>query len=112
MNAPIDMNAFAAQVCGIKPIKRPKSTETFVYELEGIELRCEMDYEAASGDGWNEPRENATATICEAFCGTTDILALLSEEQRTEIEIAYLEQEPEYDDCPEPDFADDETSFG
>lgn len=112
MNAPLDMSKFAAQVCGIKPIKRPKSTETFLYSIEDIELRCEMDYEPAGGDGWNEPRYDAQATLCEAWCGTTDILALLTEEHRTEIEIAFLEQEPEYDGCDEPDFASDETSFG
>ena len=111
MNAPIDMASFAAQVCGMKPAKRPKSTTTFLYTIEDIELRCEMDYEPGGGDGWDEPRYEADATVCEAWVGTTDILALLNEEQRTAIEIAFLEEEPEYDG-DEPDFADDETSFG
>ena len=93
------------------PRKPRKTTETFAYTLAGVDLVCEMDYEGPSGDGWNEPRESATACLCEAFCGDTDIAELLSDGQREEIEIAYLEQEPDYD-CPEPDFAPDETSFG
>jgi len=87
----------------LSPFKR-KSTETFHYDLCGIGLVCELDYEAASGDGWNEPRESADATLCEAFCGDVDIVELLSDDQRREIELAYLEQEPEFDVCDEPAF--------
>ena len=89
-----------------------KSTDTFHYCLSGVDLECEMDYSAGGGDGWNEPRYEATADLCEVYCGTTDIRELLSDAQREEIETAYLEQEPECDICDEPDFADDETSFG
>ena len=76
----------------LAPLKR-KSTETFHYDLAGVGLVCELDYEAASGDGWNEPRESADATLCEAFCGDVDIVELLSDDQRREIELAFLEQE-------------------
>ncbi|MBK6594323.1 MAG: hypothetical protein IPG23_17385 [Burkholderiales bacterium] len=69
-----------------------------------IGLVCELDYEGASGDGWNEPRESADATLCEAFCGDVDIVELLSDDQRREIELAFLEQEPEFDVCDEPAF--------
>ena len=70
-----------------------KSTDTFSYCLSGVDLVCELDYERASGDGWNEPREPECAYLCEAFVGTTDIIEILSDEQREEIEIAYLEQD-------------------
>ena len=70
-----------------------KSTDTFNYCLAGVDLVCELDYERASGDGWNEPREPECAYLCEAFCGDTDIIEILSDEQREEIEIAYLEQD-------------------
>ena len=98
----------AATKAILSPLKR-KSTETFPYALCGICLVCELDYEAASGDGWNEPAEPADATLCEAFCGDVDIVELLSDDQRREIELAYLEREPEFDDCDEPDF-DGETA--
>ncbi len=74
----------------LAPLKR-KSTETFHYDLAGIGLVCELDYERASGDGWNEPREPACADLCEAFVNGVDIYALLDDDQRAEIEIAFLE---------------------
>ena len=70
-----------------------KSTNTFHYTLNGVDLECEMDYESAAGDGYHEPRESETATLCEAFCGGIDIIEILSDDQREEIEIAYLEQD-------------------
>ena len=93
------------------PAKKPrKTTQTFHYTLCDVDLVCELDYERASGDGWNDPHEPEDATLCEAFCGDIDIAEILSDDQRREIEIAFLSQEPDYG--PEPDFADDETSFG
>ena len=77
--------------------KARKTTQTFHYDLCGVGLVCELDYEAASGDGWNEPREEANAYLCEAFCGDTNIFEILSDDQREEIEIAFLTQEPEFD---------------
>jgi len=107
--------ALAAQFEKTYPVaakKQRKTTETFHYDLCGIGLVCELDYEGPSGDGWDEPNEPGEAYLCEAFCGDVDIVELLSDDHRREIEVAFLEQEPEYDDCPEPDFAADETSFG
>jgi hypothetical protein len=75
------------------PKKVRKSTDTFHYCLNGVDLECELDYERASGDGWNEPHEPANAILCEAFCGDTDIIEILSDDQREEIEIAYLEHD-------------------
>ena len=70
-----------------------KSTQTFHYCLAGVDLECELDYQEGGGDGWNEPRYDASADLCEAFCGDTDIIEILSDEQREEIEIAFLEQD-------------------
>jgi hypothetical protein len=87
------------------PARKPrKSTKTFHYTLCDVDLVCELDYERASGDGWNEPHEPEDATLCEAFCGDVDIVELLSDDQRREIELAFLEQEPEFDVCDEPAF--------
>jgi hypothetical protein len=76
-----------------KPIKRITPTETFHYTLCSVDLVCQMDYEAASGDGWNEPREKEAAYLCEALCNGKDISELFSNEQREEIEAAFLEQQ-------------------
>lgn len=77
-----------------KLIKKPrKTTESFSYCLNGVDLECELDYEAASGDGWNEPRDPEAAYLCEAFCGETDIVEILSDKQKAEIEEAFLCQD-------------------
>ena len=70
-----------------------KSTQTFWFCLAGVDLECELDYEASSGDGWNEPREPEAAYLCEAFCGDTDIVELLDDDQKEQIETAFLEQD-------------------
>ena len=76
------------------PTKRRRIPgESFTYCLSGVDLVCEMDYEAASGDGWNEPRDSARAYVCDAVCAGVDITELLSDMQKLEIENAYLEQD-------------------
>ena len=74
------------------PDKRPKGTQTFHYTLAGVDLVCEMDYEAATGDGWNEPRESERAYLCEARLtdSNQEIADMLSDDQRAEIEEAFL----------------------
>ncbi len=74
-----------------------KTTQTFEYTLADVGLVCELDYEGATGDGWHEQRYEADATLCEAWVGDTDIIELLSDGQRREIELAFLAQEPEGD---------------
>lgn len=83
-----------------------RGTQRYTYTLNGIGLECDIEFEAADGDGWNEPREPATATLCKAWVRDVDVYELLDDEQREEIETAFLSQEPDYDDCPEPDFAE------
>ena len=68
-----------------------KSTQTFWFCLAGVDLECELDYQGPTGDGWNEPHEPACADLCEAFVSGVDIYALLDDDQRTEIETAFLE---------------------
>ena len=90
---PIFAQALAPFVQPPKTRALRKSTDTFHYCLAGVDLVCELDYQRASGDGWNEPHEPECADLCEAFCGDTDIIEILSDGQREEIEIAYLEQD-------------------
>ena len=88
--------AFMPTAAPAKPAKRAKSTQTFAYTLRDVDLICELDWEAASGDGWNEPHEPANATLCEAFCGDQDLMGILSDDQISEIETAFLEQEEDF----------------
>lgn len=90
-----DYPAHAKPVQMPKPAKRPKGTQTFEYTLRGVDLVCELDWQEASGDGWHEPREPADAQLCEAFHNGGDIYELLGDDDRAEIETAFLEQEPE-----------------
>ena len=88
---PVFQQALAPFVQSPKSRAIRKSTQTFWYCLSGVDLECELNYEAASGDGWNEPREGENAYLCEACCNGIDIVELLSDEQKEEIETAYLE---------------------
>ena len=74
------------------PAKKPrKSTESFSYSLCGVQLECELNFQEAERQTYDESGSPANAQLCEAFCGDTDIIELLSDEQKEEIEIAYLE---------------------
>ena len=94
----IDTNLHPVMAQALAPfVQSPKSrairkgTQTFWYCMEGVDLECELDYQGPTGDGWNEPHEPACADLCEAFCAGVDIYALLDDDQRTEIETAFLE---------------------
>jgi len=72
---------------------RPESgTQRYTYTLNGIGLECDIEFECEDGDGWNEPREPATATLCKAWVRDVDVYELLDEDQREEIEQAFLSQ--------------------
>lgn len=72
---------------------RPESgTQRYNYTLNGIGLECDIEFEAEDGDGWNEPREPATATLCKAWVRDVNIAKLLDEDQVAEIEDAFLTQ--------------------
>ena len=90
---PFLANNLTGPSASIKALVERKTTDTFHYTLSGVELECEMDYEKASGDGWNEPHEPECAYLCEAFCGDVDIIELLDDDQKAEIENAYLDQD-------------------
>lgn len=70
-----------------------RGTVRFEYTLGEIDLACDIEYEQASGDGWNEPREPESATLCAAYVRDVDISELLDDDQRAEIEEAFLTQD-------------------
>lgn len=60
--------------------------------LGDADVLCEYEFEPASGDGWNEPREPATVTLIQLFingkwCDAEDILSR-ERIERIEVEIA------------------------
>ena len=70
-----------------------RGTQRFEYTLGGIDLACDIEFERAQGDGWNEPHEPAMATLCAAYVRDVDIYELLDDGQRAQIEEAYLCQD-------------------
>lgn len=74
--------------------KKPrKSTQSFTYKLCGVYLECEIFYEAAEPQTRDDPGWPEQAVLECAMCGDQDISELLSDEQRDEIETAFLNQE-------------------
>ena len=70
-----------------------RGTVRFEYTLGEIDLACDIEYERASGDGWNEPHEPESATLCAAYVRDVAISELLDDDQRAQIEEAYLCQD-------------------
>ena len=75
-------------------MKRYKSaTQDFEYCLSGVPLTCEIYWEEAEPMTQWEPGCPALATAETVMVGDTNIIELLSDEQREEIETAFLDQE-------------------
>ena len=76
------------------PARKPrKSTKTFHYTLCDVDLVCELDYERASGDGWNEPRYEASVSVLRVYlngcwCDAADVA---SGDQITKWEVDIME---------------------
>ena len=95
---PKSYDKIAFQRCGHVTPSAERGTERFEYTLGTIELACDIEYEAAERgkrDGYGLPETpdyNESATLCAAYVRDTDISELLSDDQREEIETAFLEQ--------------------
>ena len=124
MNAPIDMNAFAAQVCGMAPAadpqwQRPKQSELrgmFKYQHEldsGLTVDCYLDYSPAERQTHWEPGCSERIELIYALADGLDVAELMDSEKIEALALEDMhENADDHDDYPEPDFADDETSFG
>ena len=66
---------------------------TFLYCLADVPLICEIYWEREEKQTWTEPGWPAQATLESADCGGLNVLEILSDDQREEIETAFLEQE-------------------
>lgn len=66
--------------------------QQFDYTLNGVFLECWVEYEKGEKATWHEPGEPESATLFYAIHNGDDIAEILSNEQRDQIEIAFLEQ--------------------
>jgi len=57
-----------------------------------LELVCELEYVAAEGDGWHEPRYEASVVLGSAKLGDVEIISALSDEDIQTIEQQALEE--------------------
>lgn len=68
------------------------STQEFHYCLSGVPLTCEIYWEEAEAMTQWEPGCPAQANVEMVMCGDMNITELLSDDQRSEIETAFLDQ--------------------
>ena len=73
-----------------KPID---GTETFYTTIGDVPIECEIYWEAGESQTWDEPGYPAQATIQSAKVGGVEIIEILSDNQRREIEAAFLESQ-------------------
>ena len=79
----------------IKPfIKRLPATQGFFYTLNGVDLCCEISYEAAEKQTRDEPGWPAAAMLESIHTneGRVNVSGLITDEWREEIELAFLNQ--------------------
>ena len=65
----------------------------FRYVLSGVPLYCDIYWEREEPRTRDEPGQAAQATLESADCCGVNIYELLSDDQRAEIESAFLSQE-------------------
>ena len=67
-------------------------TETFYTTLGDVPLECEIYWEAGEPQTWSDPGYPAQATLESAKVGGVNIIEILSDDQREQIETSFLEQ--------------------
>lgn len=75
-----------------------RGTERFEYTLGEIDLSCDIEYTRPCRGSREcgvqmEPDEPESAELCAAYVRDVDVLELLSEDQKADIEEAFLCQE-------------------
>lgn len=72
--------------------KPTDGTKTFYTTLGDVPLECEIYWEAGEPQTWSDPGYPAQATLESALVGGANIIEILSDDQREQIEAAFLEQ--------------------
>ena len=73
-------------------------THAFSYTLIDVELECELEFEPGCKASHGDPADPAYAILHSACVGEVNIYEILSDEQKEEIETAFLEQCASEDD--------------
>ena len=73
-------------------------THSFDYKLVDVELSCELQYERGFPATNIDPPEPAYSILDSACVGDVNIIEILSDEQKAEIEAAFVEQSATEDD--------------
>lgn len=99
-----DTNAFAASICGIKPIPRvisapiklpnmafdaSKLKGLYEYSYEsglGLHIDCYLEYEAEFDGGRDEPSHPESITLCYALVNGVDISEVIDPDTQATIE--------------------------
>ena len=73
-------------------------THSFDYTLIDVELSCELEFEPGCKATYSDPADPAYAVLHSACVGDVNIYEILSDEQKAEIEAAFVEQSATEDD--------------
>ena len=68
-----------------------ESLSTLAFSYRGIPMECDYEYDPGEPATSTHPGWPENATLCKCKVGGVDILEMLSNRQRDEIEIAILE---------------------
>ena len=86
----------AAALAPFMQTPRPTPLECFHFELLGVDFDCRIEYEPAERGSRTEPGAPHNAILHKAIYQGADFFEFLSDDQREEIEIAFLKTDKEY----------------
>ena len=94
---PVMAAAIAPFLKPLTHLRRIPPLESYRYTLNGVELACEIEFERGEKATRDEPGEPDNAILWQATTSSgDDVTEILSDEQREEIEAAFLNSSEEY----------------
>lgn len=94
---PVMAAAIAPFLKPLTHLRRIPPLESYRYELNGVTLNCEIEFEKGEKATRDEPGWPDDATLWQATTESgDDVTEILSDEQREEIEASFLQSEQEY----------------
>lgn len=94
---PVMQAALAPFIKPLTHLRRLPPLESYTHKLNGVTLTCEMEFEKGEKETRLEPGEPDSAILWKATTESgDDVTEIMSDEQREEIELAFLQSEQEY----------------
>lgn len=94
---PVMAAAIAPFIKPMTHLRRIPPLESYTHKLNGVTLNCEIEFEKGERQTRDEPGCPDDATLWSAKTESgDDVTEILSDEQREEIESAFLQQDQEY----------------